>query len=223
MAARNASVPEAQVRELLEAWTKAVCGRGGEGKETEMASKRDTYVPSMNDASVKAKTGKDWAGWFAALDEAGAAKLDHPAIARWLSEKHGIPGWWCQCVTVEYELARGRRVRHETTSGFSVGVSKTIAVSLPELYTATANPAQRRKWFPKGAFEPSSQTKDKYFRGSWKKKARLEIGFYSKGEGKAQIALAVNKLSAKADVERERKAWKAGLSKLQAMLETSAR
>jgi hypothetical protein len=100
-----------------------------------------------------------------------------------------------------------------------VGVSKTIAVSLPDLYAATANAAQRRKWFPKGAFEPSSQTKDKYFRGSWKKDARLEIGFYAKGKGKAQIALAVNKLRKKAAVELERKAWKAGLAKLQAMLE----
>ena len=183
-----------------------------------MASKRETFVPSMSDEAVKAKTGKEWAGWFAALDEAGGEKLDHPAIARFLSEQHELPGWWCQCITVNYEQARGRRVRHQTTSGFSASVSKTIAASLSDLYTATADPAQRKKWFPKGAFQPSSQTRNKYFRGTWKKDARLEIGFYAKGEGKSQIALAVNKLAKRADVERERKAWKAGLAKLQAMV-----
>ena len=33
------------------------------------------YVPDMSDTAVKAKTGKDWAAWFGALDRAGAAKL----------------------------------------------------------------------------------------------------------------------------------------------------
>ena len=58
-----------------------------------MAGKGQAYVPSMSDAAVKAKTGKDWAGWFGALDKAGATKLEHRAIADILSEKHGMPGW----------------------------------------------------------------------------------------------------------------------------------
>jgi len=184
-----------------------------------MAGKGQAYVPSMSDAAVKAKTGKDWAGWFGALDKAGATKLEHRAIADILSEKHGMPGWWCQMVTVEYERARGLRVRHETTSGFSVAISKTIATSLSDLYEVTANAAKRRKWFPKGAFEPSSQTKNKYFRGSWNKTARLEVGFYAKGQGKAQIAVQVNKLAKKADVEVQRSVWKKALDKLAVIVE----
>jgi len=184
-----------------------------------MAKKEQAYFPSMSDAVVKAKTGKNWAGWFGALDKAGAAKLHHGAIAAILSEKHGVPGWWCQMVTVEYERARGLRVRHETTTGFSVAISKTIATSLPDLYRATANAAKRKKWFPKGAFEMSSQTKNKYFRGSWKKNARLEIGFYAKGAGKAQIAMQVSKLAKKADVEGERATWKKALGRLQELVE----
>ncbi len=180
-----------------------------------MAGRVQAYVPSMSNAVVKAKTGKDWAGWFGALDEVGAAKLDHGAIAEILSEKHGIPSWWCQMVTVEYECARGLRVRHQTSRGFSVSISKTVAVSLSDLYQATANAAERKKWFPKGDFEPSSQTKDKYFRGSWNKSARLEIGFYVKGEGKAQIAVGVYRLAKKADVETERAAWKKAVNTLQ--------
>ena len=172
----------------------------------------------ISDAAVKARTGKVWADWFKLLDRADASKLKHKEIAALLFEKHGLPGWWSQNVTVEYERARGLRERHETTSGYSVAVTKTIATSLPALYTATADAAVRGKWFPRGAFEVSSQTKDKYFRGAWKKTARLEVGFYAKGPGKAQIALQVNKLESKSDVEAARDTWKKALTKLQALL-----
>jgi hypothetical protein len=179
---------------------------------------KETYVPAMSDASVKAKTGRDWPSWFEALDKAGAAKLNHTAIAQLISDEYGIPGWWCQQVTVEYERARGLRERHQKADGFSVGISKTVATSLAKLYEATASPAQRKKWFPKGDFEPSSQTKNKYLRGAWNETARLEIGFYAKGENKAQIAIQVNRLAKKTDVERQRELWKAAVAKLDAML-----
>jgi hypothetical protein len=176
------------------------------------------YIPGMSDAAVRARTGKDWAGWFGALDKAGAAKLKHPQIARLLHEKHGVPGWWSQMVTVEYELARGLRVRHQTATGFSVSASKTIATTLSALYAATATAAKRNQWFPKGELDPSSQTKNKYFRGSWNGSARLEIGFYAKEGGKAQIAVQINKLARRSEVDRERAAWKAALTKLQTLL-----
>ena len=169
----------------------------------------------MSDAAVKAKTGKNWAGWFGALDRAGAAKLEHREIARLLHERHGVPGWWSQMLTVEYELARGRRARHQTASGFQIGVSKTVAMSLGDLYAWTANAARRRSWFPRKKLTPSSQTKDKYLRGVWGGgPARLEIGFYAKGAGNAQIAVQVSKLAGKAEVEAERAAWRKALDKL---------
>ncbi len=184
-----------------------------------MPNETRAYVPNMSDEAVKARTGKNWAAWFGALDKAGAAKLKHSQIAELLHEKHDMPGWWCQMVTVEYELARGLRVRHQTATGFSVSASKTIATSLPALYAATASAAKRKHWFPKGDLDVSSQTKDKYFRGAWNGDARLEIGFYAKEGGKAQIAIQVNKLAKRADVDRERAAWKAALGKLQKLLE----
>jgi hypothetical protein len=122
-------------------------------------------------------------------------------------------------VTVEYERARGLRARHQTASGFSVSISKTIGVELGVVYAATAEARKRKSWFPPGAFELSSQTKDKYFRGSWNGAARLEINFYAKGTGKAQINVQVNKLGTAADVAREREAWKAALEKLKTSLE----
>jgi hypothetical protein len=184
-----------------------------------MAGKGQAYAPKTSDAAVKAKTGKDWAGWFRALDKAGAQRLEQRAIVAILSEQHRVPGWWSQMVTVEYERARGLRARHQTATGFSVSVSKTVAASLAALYEATASAARRRAWFPRGAFAPSSQTRNKYLRGAWNGTARLEMGFYPKGQGKAQIALGVTRLATPADVEAERSAWRKALDRLAAMVE----
>src|SRR4029079_11236664 len=98
--------------------------------------------------------------------------------------------------------------RHQTVSGFQVGVTRTIAMSLGDLYAWTANADKRRRWFPRKRFTPSSQTRNKYLRGAWGGgPARLEIGFYAKGAGKAQIAAQVSKLAREQDVDSERAAW----------------
>ena len=183
-----------------------------------MAVKK-SLVRSTSDAAVKAKTGRDWAAWFELLDRSGAQKLKHKQITELLTGKHAVPNWWSQMVTVEYERARGLRARHEKADGFSVSVSKTVATTLGNLYETTANGTKRSKWFPKGVFEPSSQTKGKYLRGAWNKTARLEIGFYAKGPGKAQIALQVNKLPDQSSVDAELATWRAALAKLQTLLE----
>lgn len=184
---------------------------------TTKAKRAPVYAPSMSDEAVKAKTGKTWTQWFALLDKAKAATMTHGEIASRLHEKHGVPGWWSQMVTVEYERARGLREKHETAAGYSVGVSKTIATPLSALYAAAADAGRREKWFPGGGFKLSSQRVDKYLRGSWGA-ARLEIGFYAKGDAKSQIAVQVNKLSTRSDVERVRAAWKEALTKLEALL-----
>lgn len=178
------------------------------------AKKKPDYSPNVSDAAVKAKTGKDWKGWFMLLDKAGAKKLTHTKIVAILHEEHGVPGWWSQMVTVEYELSRGLRERHQKADGFSVSASKTIATSLADLYDATVDAATRKRWFPKGTFKASSQTKNKYLNGEWNG-ARLNVGFYAKGEDKAQIAIQVNRLASKEEVDRERAAWKAALVKLE--------
>ena len=184
-----------------------------------MATRARSHPPSISDAAVRARTGRDWAGWFAALDRAGAAQLPHREIAQLLTRRHHIPSWWGQMVTVEYERARGLRARHQSADGFSVAISKTLAARLPHLYAVTARADERRKWFPARSFEPSAQTPNKYFRGRWKQGARLEIGFYTRQPGKSQIAVQVSRLAKKSDVEPVRRSWKAALARLQNLLE----
>ena len=183
-----------------------------------MGVRARTYVPSMSAAAVKARTGKDWQGWFRTLDKAGATKLTHAQIAQLLARKHRVPAWWSQMVSVEFERARGLRQRHETARGFSVAISRTMPAALAHLYAATAGAAERRKWFPTGVFEPTSQTRDKYLRGRWKQRARVEIGFLARAPGRSQVAVQVNRLGKKSEVEPLRAAWKAALSRLQLLL-----
>jgi len=183
-----------------------------------MAGARKTAVKpeiktTMTDAAIKARTGKDWAGWFAALDKAGAAKLDHTAIAKMAREDMGAGDWYGQMVAVSYERARGIRAMNQKCDGeFSVSVTRVMNIPLPKLYAAaTADP---QSWFPKRVIEETSRTKDKYWRGKWKS-GKLEIGFYAKGPGKAQIALQANKLPNAEAVETERAVWKKAIDKLQ--------
>jgi len=78
---------------------------------------RTKQKPGIRDEAVKARTGRDWAEWFAVLDQAGARKMTHRAIAVWLEKNHGLGGWWDQMVTVAYEPARGLRDKHQKPSG----------------------------------------------------------------------------------------------------------
>jgi hypothetical protein len=172
-------------------------------------------APAIGDEKVKAATGRNWMGWFAVLNRANANARPHREIAALLKEKYGVPPWWSQMITVEYERARGGRKLNERAGGtFSVNVTKVMSVSLPRLFKLATDPKTRTKWFPRGEFEETSKTKEKYWRGKWKN-CRLEFGFYAKGEGKAQLALEISKLASRAAVEKERAAWKKALARLE--------
>src|SRR5271154_1687113 len=120
----------------------------------------------MSDAAIKAKTGRDWAGWFAALDRAGAARLDHTGIATLAREKLGAGDWYGQMVAVSYERVRGLRAANQKCDGeFSVSVTRVMETSLSRLFDV----ATKGGWFPKGVFAETSRTRDKYWRCKWKK------------------------------------------------------
>ncbi len=177
--------------------------------------------PAMSDEGVKAKTGHDWSYWFAKLDKAGAAKLDHRSIATLLNGKMQVGPWWSQMIAVSYERARGIRAMNQKCDGeFSVSVTKVMPVSLSKLFSVATS--EREKWFPRGAFEETSRTRDKYWRGKWKATGRLEVGFYAKGTGKAQIALQSNKLPGADAVEKERAAWKKAMGTLEKLVASAA-
>jgi hypothetical protein len=174
---------------------------------------------AISEAKVKEATGRGWMGWFVILNLMEATSIPHKEVAKRLKEQHGAPSWWAQMIAVEYERARGGRKKNERAGGtYAVNVTKVMPVSLSKLFAAATNAKTRKEWFPPGAFEETSKTKDKYWRGKWKAGCKLEFGFYAKGDGKAQIALEIGKLSSSVEVERERAAWKKAMEKLSALL-----
>ena len=176
------------------------------------------YTPSMSDAAVKAKTGKDWKAWFALMDKVGANKLTHKDIAALLHDTYKVPDWWSQMVTVEYERARGLRVKFQQAGGFTLNASKTLPVPLAKLYGAVSDAKLRARWFPKGKYEITSTTDLKYFRAKWAGDTRLEINIYAKGDGKAQITIQQSRFADENAMEAMRGEWKKAIERLAALL-----
>lgn len=174
----------------------------------------------MSDEAIRAKTGKTWDEWFAILDAAGARDFDHKGIVAYLHEHHGVGPWWTQGVTVGYEQARGMRQKHQKPSGFEISRSKTLGVPLSTLFAAFDDQKIRVKWLKEPAMVIRKSTRDKSMRITWVDgETDVTVNFYSKGDGKSQVALQHSKLKDAAQSERMKTYWGEKLEALQGILE----
>ncbi len=161
---------------------------------------------AISDAAVKAKTGKEWKSWFSLLDRAGAARMDHAAIAALLRERFGCPPWWSQMVANAYEQARGLRKKHQMPDGYQVGASKTFGFPVRKLYSAFTEREIRSGWLKGDRLEITTATKDKSIRARWGE-TRIDVNFYPK-EGKTQVSLGHNKIKSAAEAAKMKRFWK---------------
>ncbi|MBI3957121.1 MAG: hypothetical protein HY340_04005 [Candidatus Kerfeldbacteria bacterium] len=170
----------------------------------------------ISDAAVRTATGKTLEAWLHILDKAGAKKMRHPEIARLLSKKYKVPGWWCQMVTVEYERARGRRKLHETTMGFQVSATKTVAVPLARLYAQWDEPSLRRRWLPgSGEMVIRTATKNKSMRITWVDGAtHVEVSFLPKGKNRSQVSVQHKKIATQTAAKKHQIFWRKTLTAL---------
>jgi len=177
----------------------------------------DKYNGISSDA-VQAKTGKTWPEWFRVLDAAGGKTMDHKGIVAVL-DTHGVGSWWQQMVTVGYEQARGRRVKHETAAGFSVSRSKTIAVPIGQLFAAWKDRRKRARWLADPDYTVRTATSNRSMRITWiDGKTHVDVGFFEKGTGKSQVAVEHSKLASAKQAEKMKTYWAKQLDKLQALL-----
>ena len=167
----------------------------------------------ISDEAVRKKTGRDWKGWFALLDKAGAKKMAHKEIAQYLGSI-GVPGWWAQMVAVSYEQERGLREKYQQAEGYSAGASRTFAVPADVLYKSWADEKLRGKWL-KEKIVVRRATTGKSMRITWPDQTSVEAYFVGKGEQKSQVAVQHGKLAGKKDVERIKKHWHAALDRLE--------
>jgi hypothetical protein len=168
-----------------------------------------------SDAAIRKGSGKGWKEWIAILDAWGATERTHTEIARHLRDELGVDGWWAQSVTVGYERARGMRAAHQRPDGFSVSVSKTIAVDVRVLFRSFTEARRRKRWLEPGTLRVRTSQQYRTARfdvgdGS----VRAAAGFTDKGPGRSSVAIQFERLPDRDAVERTRSEWKARLATL---------
>jgi uncharacterized protein YndB with AHSA1/START domain len=177
-------------------------------------------VNGIGSKAVKARTGKSWPEWAKVLDAAGARAMTHQEIIAHLAERHGVGPWWQQMVTVGYEHLIGRRIQNQTTAGFQVSRSKTIAASANEAYAAWKDKRRRGQWLADTDFTIRTTIAAKSMRITWVDgKSSLEVAFYEKGPGKCQVVVSHTKLADRDQAERMKAYWTEQLGRLNEMLE----
>jgi hypothetical protein len=169
--------------------------------------------------AVARRTGKSWAQWFALLDAAGAAELDHKGIVAVLAQRHGVGPWWQQMVTVAYEQARGKQAHQEADDGYHVDVSKTLELPLAKLFRFWAEPAERNKWLADDRFSIHKATASKSIRARWGRGvSRIDVDFLDKGAGKSQVTVQHNRIESPDAAEQMKAYWAKKIRALEALL-----
>jgi hypothetical protein len=175
-------------------------------------------INGIGDETVRAKTGKTWGQWIAALDKAGARTMEHGEIASLLHEKFGVPGWWSQMVTVGYEQSVGKRVPGQKADGFAVSASKTLNVSATMAFRAFNDPRKRAGWLS-DELTIRKATPPKSLRITCEDgKSHLDVNIYAKGPDKAQVTLQHTKLPNAREATRMKKYWGDALKRLEEAL-----
>jgi uncharacterized protein YndB with AHSA1/START domain len=172
----------------------------------------------VGDEALRAKTGKAWEEWFAVLDAAGAADMGHTDTARYLHEEMGVDGWWAQMVTVGYEQARGKRVKHQKADGYEVSASKTLAASLDTVFQAWQDDAVRGHWLSEPGVVVRKANPGKTMRLGWPDKTLVAVYFTPKGEGKTAVQVQHGKLPDSDAAARMKSWWGEALERLRAEL-----
>jgi hypothetical protein len=171
--------------------------------------------PGMSDDTIKRGSGKSWNEWFRILDSWEATGRSHGEIAAHLIEKHNVPGWWAQSVTVGYERARGIRAAHQRASGFYVTVSKTVPVNVDRLFDAFTDSNQRRRWLESGTLRARTSQPSKSARFDFRDGvSRVHVYFVAKGPSKSSVHIEHERLPDADSVEETRTYWKERLARL---------
>lgn len=179
-------------------------------------------LAGITGAAVKQATGRDWPAWVTLLDKAGAKSWPHADIALWLHKKHQVEDWWCQMITVGFEQATGRRVKHQKPDGFEVSVSKTIAAPVDRAFEAWKDHALRAQWLPGIELTVRKATPHKSIRITWPDDTNLSVNFWPKGPLKCQVVPQHAKLPTAAAAEKMKAYWTQQLEALRLFLEPRA-
>ncbi|MEI9936345.1 MAG: hypothetical protein WDO69_03890 [Pseudomonadota bacterium] len=198
--------------------TKALSAKASAPLDTPAKIRPVEQAVGVSSDAVARRTGKSWAEWFALLDSAGAAELDHKGIVAVLAQRHGVGPWWQQMVTVAYEQARGKNGNAATDDGFQVDVSKVLELPLAKLFRFWAEPAERNKWLADDRFSIHKATASKSIRARWGRGvSRIDVDFCEKGPSKSQVTVQHNRIETSDAAEQMKAYWAKKIRALEAL------
>jgi hypothetical protein len=189
-------------------------------KEIIMESK-ETGSALTSEEAIREATGRGYEDWFRVLDEADMAARKHSEIATHLTDEQGVSSWWAQTITVSYERARGLRPAHGDRNGlFSVTASRTVGVPVERAFEAFMDDALRNRWLPDGELRERTSQPGRTARFDWGDgTTRVNVGFYSKGEDRSQVALEHERLPDADTADEMKQHWRERLTALKTLLE----
>lgn len=111
-----------------------------------MAKRGTQAANAVTDEALIKATGRSWDDWERVLETCGAAELKHGQIVG-LLEGLLKDQWWRQTVAVEYARRKGLRAVGETAStGFQIGVRRTVPLALDDAWRLVTSPKGVRAW-----------------------------------------------------------------------------
>jgi len=183
-----------------------------------MSPPRDPNAPPQTDATIKARTGRDWQEWCVLLDAEGAMQLDHPGIVAIVERLHPAGGWWSQAVTVGYERLRGKRVLNARIDGsFAANASKTLAASRETVREWVVDERRRKRWAPAG-LTLSTNRSDRTLSLRDAAGHRVQLFLQAKDEARTAVSVEVMKLSSAEEVADTKAVWKTALDTLASLV-----
>ena len=181
------------------------------------------HVPAellTTDDSMRKATGKGHGEWFAILDTWGATGHTHTEIARWLNAEHGVPGWWSQNITVNYERARGMRAPGQMADGFSVSATRTIDALPERVLKAFTDSAIRKRWLPGAPMRQRPTRAALTARFDWvEPKSRVVVIVAAKDPGRSVVTVTCERVPGADAAKDLQQRWRSALGDLKAMLE----
>ena len=201
-------------------------------------------TPALDEAGVKAKTGKTLKQWFALLEGRDDVKKGRRECVQVLYGEHELDEWWAVTVSIEYERAKNLVEKDGKPRGYSICSTKTIAAPLERVFQSFGEAQLLSHWLgPQakasltdgGGFETADGDRGTFTRvrankdlriawehGSLAPGTQVEVLFADKGKGKTGITLNHTRIQDRATADQVRVAWGAAFERLKALLEEKA-
>lgn len=171
-----------------------------------------------NEAVTRA-TNKGWDAWITILEGAGAAKMLHRDIARYLYNNHLKNAWWCQMIAEGYEQSKKQSKKTKIEDVFQVTISKTLPVSFTKLHAAFSDSKIRKLWLNEKKIIVTKSSQSNSIRMRWANDdSRINVEFTKKAKDKSLLTLTHSKLETKKQEDERKKYWKEKLTALEAAI-----